>query len=162
MNRRKQENPETGELSIKKIQQDNQKFIKASKDNNLDIVKSLVKEGRANVDAVDNDGYTALIWAADLGKTEIVKILKSVIQADILAKDACSIITNDDNIIDDVFMSRYKNMMIKKGFDANLADYLNNIQSNNSLSDNQKSTITKFSNENEELFNIMCGSMILP
>ena len=50
-------------------------------------------------------------------------------------------------------------MMIKKGFDANLADYLNNIQSNNSLSDNQKSTITKFSNENEELFNIMCGSI---
>ena len=73
MNRRKQENPETGELSIKKIQQDNQKFIKASKDNNLDIVKSLVKEGRANVDAVDNDGYTALIWAAQQGHTEIVK-----------------------------------------------------------------------------------------
>ena len=34
---------------IKKIQQDNQKFIKASKNNNLDIVKSLVKEVIAKI-----------------------------------------------------------------------------------------------------------------
>jgi len=38
-------------------------------------VKKLIKEG-ANVNAKDKDGNTALMYAAFMGNTDIVKILK--------------------------------------------------------------------------------------
>lgn len=54
-----------------------------------EIVKLLIEEGGANLDIVDNEGYTALHYAAERGRYEIVKLL--------LEKGANLNIKNDDD-----------------------------------------------------------------
>lgn len=52
-------------------------LISAASDGNIDKIKWLLKAG-ANVDAKNNDGYTALMVAKSKGYEEIVKILSII------------------------------------------------------------------------------------
>lgn len=52
----------------------NEEFVNAAIQGNLDKVKTLIKNG-ANIDAIDNRGVTALIGASTSGKLEVVKYL---------------------------------------------------------------------------------------
>ena len=49
-------------------------LLDSAKYGNANRVKSLIKQG-ANVNAKDENGWTALMWASMLGHFEIVKIL---------------------------------------------------------------------------------------
>ena len=52
----------------------NEQLFKAVELNEIKEVKRLIEEG-ANVNAVDEDGMTALYWASRWGYSEIVKML---------------------------------------------------------------------------------------
>ena len=59
-------------LSINK--EKNKELIQASRNGHTEIVAMLLEKG-ADVNAKDNDGWTALMEASEYGKTEIVAIL---------------------------------------------------------------------------------------
>ena len=62
-------------LSFIQSQTDNDSLLfEAVKSNNLTVVKSLVDRG-ANVNAVDKDGGTILMWAAGKADLDMVKYL---------------------------------------------------------------------------------------
>ena len=61
-------------------------LIEAVKNNDINRVNSILNNGKANINAKDRDGWTALIWASCKGDLEIVKLLVES-GADIDAKD---------------------------------------------------------------------------
>ena len=61
-------------------------LIEAVKNNDINRVNSILNNGKANINAKDRDGWTALIWASCKGDLEIVKLLVEN-GADIDAKD---------------------------------------------------------------------------
>ena len=68
------------------INDNNIKLIKSSMFGNTEKVKMLLKHPGIDVNAKDNDGYTALYWASQNGRTEIVAMLLDA-GADVNAKD---------------------------------------------------------------------------
>ena len=62
------------------------KLWDAAHDGRNDIVKSLLKEGNVDVDSKDEDGWTALHWAARNGHDDVVQTLLEN-QATVNAKD---------------------------------------------------------------------------
>ena len=61
-------------------------LIEAVKNNDINRVNSILNNGKANINAKDRDGWTALIWASCKGDLEITKLLVEN-GADIDAKD---------------------------------------------------------------------------
>ena len=59
--------------SLNKLNKNNL-FIEVCKKGSIKIVKLLIDKG-ADVNAKNNDGWTALIWASRNGYTEIAKLL---------------------------------------------------------------------------------------
>ena len=64
-----------GTVCVQAISEKDQELIDAAEDGDIKEVKAAIKAG-ADVNAKANDGDTALIYAASLGYTEIVKILE--------------------------------------------------------------------------------------
>lgn len=52
-----------------------EKLIQACEDGNLEKVKFLIDEG-ADINARDNQGYSALFFASEIRNNEIIKLLK--------------------------------------------------------------------------------------
>ncbi|KAI2492674.1 serine/threonine kinase [Fragilaria crotonensis] len=63
-----------------------QELIKNARDGYLDKVRDLLQRG-ANVNAKDEDGWTALIWASTGGRLELVRVLLNHDGVDVNAKD---------------------------------------------------------------------------
>lgn len=63
----------------------NEQLIDAARDGDYEAVESLLNAG-VDVDAKDNDGWTALMWAAGLGRERIVRLLLNA-GADVNAKN---------------------------------------------------------------------------
>ena len=97
----------------------NKEFLNASWKGQTETVALLLEKG-ADVNAMDNDGITALMWTTKYGRTEIVKILLER-GADVLAVDqygdtALSMASkNGYTEIVKLILMKYTILIIKKG-----------------------------------------------
>ena len=69
------------------------KFVKGGRGQNIDKARRLYKTGLVNVNAVDEDGWSALFHAAGEGHIKIVKFLLEEchgVTVDLLAPDKCT------------------------------------------------------------------------